>query len=449
MWRVSGWRSNLVSRTVSPMPVGRRRVRPVATAALAALALVVAACGGPAPTVDTPAVPAASVAAPTNSAPAATPGASSTPPSVSGWVRAASIEQPTGFMTAQTGVVITRGCAPCHPAIDSLMTGVADGPAGLVTVGWILQDFSAAFWHSSDASTWTFSGGFPTETLLAAVAADDQRYVAVGRSGDAIMAWTSTDAATWTQVHSPAFAGPPLRFTSVAAWKGGFVAGGYAGTEFFSANAALWTSPDGLSWTRAADTPSFHDARVWGVAPGGPGLVAVGQTGPADAPGPVIVWTSPDGRSWTPVADSPIFQGGRIRAIASVPSIGLVAVGEDLAGDTGIVWVSPDGRTWKRAPADPTFGRPGIQVRIYTVTAGPNGVVAAGTLDAGVQYGEAVVWTSPDGYAWTRAPDGPEFLDTEMTGSTRWDDRVVAIGDRGAPDAYQATAWLSPSGVGR
>jgi len=27
--------------------------------------------------------------------------------------------------------------------------------------------------------------------------------------------------------------------------------------------------------------------------------------------------------------------------------------------------------------------------------------------------------------------------------------RVVAVGDRGAPDAYQATAWLSPSGVGR
>jgi len=28
-------------------------------------------------------------------------------------------------------------------------------------------------------------------------------------------------------------------------------------------------------------------------------------------------------------------------------------------------------------------------------------------------------------------------------------DRIVAVGDRGAPDAYQATAWLSPTGVGR
>jgi hypothetical protein len=86
---------------------------------------------------------------------------------------------------------------------------------------------------------------------------------------------------------------------------------------------------------------------------------------------------------------------------------------------------------------------------MYAVTPGPRGVVVAGTLDAGVQYGEAAIWTSPDGLSWNRVPDGPEFLDNEVNAATRWNDRVVAVGDRGAPDAYQATAWLSPSGVGR
>jgi hypothetical protein len=402
------------------------------------LALLVSACAGPGPT----GTPGASV-------PSGTPTSSAASLDPNTWIRSTNVEQPTGFMTAQTGVVITRGCAPCHPAIDTLMTGVTNGPTGLVTVGWILQDFSGASWLSTDGSNWAFTGGFPTETLLAAVASNDQRYVAVGRDGDGVTAWTSTDGSAWQKVASPAFAGSPLRLTSITPWHGGFVAGGYKGNEFFSADAALWVSPDGLTWQRANDSADFHGARAWGVAAGGPGLVAVGQTGPADTPGPAVVWTSTDGLTWTRVPDDPVFHDGRMRAIANIPSIGLVAVGEDLAGDTGIVWVSKDGRTWTRAPADPIFGRPGIQVRIYTVTAGPTGVVAAGTLDAGVQYGEAAIWTSSDGLAWKREPDGPEFLDTEVTASTRWNDRIVAVGDRGAPDAYQATAWLSPSGVGR
>jgi hypothetical protein len=402
------------------------------------LALLVSACAGPGPT----GTPGASV-------PSGTPTSSAASLDPNTWIRSTNVEQPTGFMTAQTGVVITRGCAPCHPAIDTLMTGVTNGPRGLVTVGWILQDFSGASWLSTDGSNWAFRGGSPTETLLAAVASNDQRYVAVGRDGDGVTAWTSTDGSAWQKVASPAFAGSPLRLTSITPWHGGFVAGGYKGNEFFSADAALWVSPDGLTWQRANDSADFHGARAWGVAAGGPGLVAVGQTGPADTPGPAVVWTSTDGLTWTRVPDDPVFHDGRMRAIANIPSIGLVAVGEDLAGDTGIVWVSKDGRTWTRAPADPIFGRPGIQVRIYTVTAGPTGVVAAGTLDAGVQYGEAAIWTSSDGLAWKREPDGPEFLDTEVTASTRWNDRIVAVGDRGAPDAYQATAWLSPSGVGR
>ena len=138
-----------------------------------------------------------------------------------------------------------------------------------------------------------------------------------------------------------------------------------------------------------------------------------------------------------------------MRAIANVPSIGLVAVGEDIAGDTGRIWTSKDGQTWSIVPTSATFGRPGIQVRMYTVTPGPAGVVVGGTIDTGVQYGEAAIWTSPDGVAWTRTPDGPEFLDNEVTAATGWNNLVVAVGDRGAPDAYQATTWLSPANVGR
>lgn len=430
-------------RRVAQARSGRHRAGLAARLALIpALTLALSACAGPGPTA-TP----GSTGSPVVAAASAGSAAASVDPTA--WIRAANIEQPIGFMTAQTGVVVTRGCAPCHPAVDTLMTGVTAGPAGLVTVGWVLQDFSGASWRSSDGSAWAFTGGFPAETLLSAVAANEQRYVAVGLDGKGATAWTSTDGATWQKTASPAFGGTPLRTTSITPWHGGFVAGGYKGTEFFSADATAWVSPDGLTWRRANDSADLRGARIWGVAADASGLVAVGQTGPADALGPAAVWTSADGLAWTRVPDGPVFHDGRMRAVAAIPSIGFVAVGEDLAGDTGVIWLSRDGRTWTRAPADPSFGRAGIQVRVYAVTAGPNGVIAAGTIDAGVQYGEAAIWTSSDGRSWKRVVDGPEFLDTEVTAATVWNDRVVAVGDRGAPDAYQATAWLSPRGVGR
>lgn len=402
--------------------------------------------------------PGASASGPSTASPSGGPGsfpsvAPSPGPSAAAWVRAPDIEQPAGFMKVHTdanGQPYTRGCSPCHPAIDTIMTGVTSGPAGIVAVGWILQDFRAASWRSTDGTTWHYNGDLGAQTMFAAVAANGSRYVAVGRNGDGAIAWSSTDAKTWRRTASAAaFAPTPLRLTSVVRWRNGFVAAGYQGTEFFTADAAFWASPDGLSWRRAPDATGFRDARVVGVAAGGTGLVAVGQAGPADAPGPVVVWTSRDGLAWTRAPDSPIFHDGRVRAIASVPEVGLVAVGENLAGSIGAVWTSRDGLVWSRVPSGPLFGRPGIQVRMYAVTAGPHGIVVGGTITEGLQYGVAAVWTSPDAIAWRRLPTGVEFLDNEINAAAEWNSRIVAVGDRGAPDAYQATAWLSPPDVGK
>ncbi len=385
-------------------------------------------------------------------APMSPPAAVATVPA-SGWTRAPGIEQPPGFMRGTTdasGQPWTRGCAPCHPAIDTLMTDVVGGPAGLVAVGWILQDFRGATWASADGSAWSFTGGFPPETLLTAVTADATRYVAVGRNGERAIAWNSPDGRSWRQTTSTAaFAESPIRLTSVVAWHDGFVAGGFRGGDFFSANAAFWVSPDGLTWRPGSDGAALHDARVAAIAVGGPGLVAVGEAGPADRPGPAVVWTSSDGISWDRVLDGAVFRDARMRSVAAVPGIGVVAVGEDLAGSVGIVWISPDGRTWERIPSTSLFGRPGIQVRMYDVAAGPHGVVIVGTVTEGTQYGEAAVWTSPDGRTWARSPSSPELLDTEMNAVARWGGKLVAAGDRGAPDAYQSTAWVGSEAVGR
>lgn len=357
------------------------------------------------------------------------------------------IEQPFGFMTVHTdaeGNPVSM-CAPCHPAVDTTMTGVASGPGGLVAVGWIFQGFHGEAWHSTDGSYWTMDGQFGENTILQAVAADVHRYVAVGLNGKGGTVWTSTDGLSWQQTGSgAAFAAEPLRLMAVTNWSGGFVIAGFEGNEFGSATAAFWVSLDGLSWKRAPASPDFADARAWAIVAGGPGLVAVGTPGSADAPGPAVVWTSADGLRWTRLPEDPVFNGARMRTIANVPAIGLVAAGEDLAGDKGAVWTSRDGLAWERATVSPYLGSVGIQLRMNAAIAGGPGAVVVGTATTGIQYGESVVWTSLDGKAWTEQKSGVEFGDGELTAVTTSGARLVAVGDRGAPDAYVATVWTSP-----
>jgi hypothetical protein len=244
-----------------------------------------------------------------------------------------------------------------------------------------------------------------------------------------------------------------LRLTSVVHWSGGFVAGGFEGNEFTSATAAFWSSSDGLTWRRAPDSPGFHDARISAIAAGPKGLVAVGTPGPPDAPGSAAVWTSSDGGSWSRLPTDHAFDGTRMRAIAYVPGIGFVAAGEELAGDVGAIVTSADGISWTRAPTVPDFGNHGkavlVQVRMSAVIAGGPGVIVVGTATEGVQYGEGALWTSPDGRAWTRTKPATEFLDGELTAMTTIGSKVIAVGDRGAPDAYVSTVWTSPGGWGR
>ena len=112
--------------------------------------------------------------------------------------------------------------------------------------------------------------------------------------------------------------------------------------------AVVWTSPDGITWSRVP-----HDAAVFGgeniqemksVTIGGQGLVAVGSDGLGDDPDTdAAVWTSPDGISWSRVPhDAAVFGGKDSQGMNSVTAggPGLVAVGSDGLGD------DPDAAVW-------------------------------------------------------------------------------------------------------
>ena len=293
-----------------------------------------------------------------------------------------------------------------------------------------------------------------------------------GGVGREAAADSSAAGAVWTRIEGAEeiLGGPGAQgMSSIAVGGPGLVA---VGTESSGDDAygAVWTSVDGLTWTRVP-----HDEETLGgpgdqsmrsVAAGGPGLVAVGsQSRGLDSD--AAVWTSVDGLTWARVPhDAAVFGGSRRQAMNAVAAggPGLVAVGYD-EQDAGYndgggkatqaaVWTSVDGLTWERVPNDEgIFGGENSQVMNAVVAGGP-GLVAVGYDNANQGWGgmdaNAAVWTSPDGTAWKRVPN------TEVFGDQRWQTmnavtvegtRLVAVGYDGPLDKYDAAVWTSVDGM--
>ena len=203
--------------------------------------------------------------------------------------------------------------------------------------------------------------------------------------------------------------------------------------------AAVWTSPDGLSWQRVPhDEAVFGNGAMVSVVAGGPGFVAVGSEGPRAA-----VWTSTDGVAWQRVPhDETVFSGNGRQWMTSltVGGPGLVAVGRDFGSSAAAVWTSADGFVWQRVPHDEAvFGNSSMR----SVVAGGPGLVAVGVDEA---RGAAGVWTSTSNLSWQRLPheeallggDGNQWMESVTVGGPG----LVAIG--GDSGRRAAAVWPSP-----
>jgi len=329
------------------------------------------------------------------------------------------------------------------------MSDVTVGGSGLVAVG--ASESGAAVWTSVDGVTWSrvphdedvFGG--PDEVWMNSVTAGGPGYVAVGIdfSGDGPDAavWTSVDGVAWSRVpHDESVFGGTLsqEMNSVTVGGPGLVAVGWdgghdhvdgGGIEDF--DAAVWTSADGLTWSRVpADDSVFggpDNQAMQSVTVGGPGLVAVGYDGEDDwfdPPGAAAVWTSVDGITWSRVPhDESVFGGDRaaMRDV-TVGGPGLVAVGYDNAKPS--VWTSVDGITWNRIPQDEEEFGGG-----ESVTIGGPGLVAVGN----------GVWTSADGIVWSRvSDDNGTFGDVDVVSVTVGGPGLVAVGSAGE----DAAVWV-------
>ena len=372
---------------------------------------------------------------PSPASPAPATGPSFGPPSAS--------PAATGLGLAWSSHEIGRG-----PAV---VNDVATWSGGLVAIG-TAHDASGTdrtvAWVSTDGRTWTPAtmppDRLPDETWAAAraVTAGGPGLVAVGWANvgqDAnprVAIWTSSDGLRWSRApNTPGLAlapGVTIDFPErgpwdVAAWSGGLVAVGVGGVDGMSAT--IWTSPDGRTWTPMPDLPDAAMHWAYGVAEGPEGLVVVGGSG-AYPDFRAAAWYSRDGLSWAS-ASGPT--GAGMESVIRWADR-LVAVGGAPAS-----WVSSDGRTWTGALGqERTRG-----VRLIDVAGVGDRLVALGFTirDDGLLPG---AWVSEDGLGWSQPPQAEVFVGADPAAITGFGGRVVVVGTVRDGDAGVPTAWISP-----
>jgi len=368
------------------------------------------------------------------------------------WARIYDVEQPAGNPLLTPPPLMHRYGSD-HPAhyqggMADLTDVVAAGP-GLVAVGYLDRGPIAAAWTSADGRSWRLAPGFmPLDaTFASAVAAGPAGLVTVGTDHADAAAWTSADGLTWSKVESEAAfhdQGGPLQMTAVAAWAGGWVAGGYLGTYAGPLRAAFWRSMDGRTWARVPDVPAFGDGRVTAIATLGDRLIAVGATGTYHDPTGGVAWTSRDGTTWERAPVSADLSAG-VPWSVTAGGPGLVAVGANPDERKAMAWTSLDGTTWTRAPDAQALDNYGLKIRMQDVAVVGDEIIAGGHMLFGQQFSSAVIWHSRDGITWQRTPDYPGFSAGVITGVVAGGPGAVAVGTVGAPDFFIPTAWISPA----
>ena len=244
--------------------------------------------------------------------------------------------------------------------------------------------------------------GLTSADELRAITLVGGRLVGVGRHGDQGAVWTSPDGETWTLAPDlpadQADNSAATTMTSIVAGPGGLVAAGSRIGIDYSAP-RTWQSADGQRWTGITVPSGGAGGRIETLAVGGPGYVGVGLVSDDGYTARGQMWSSADGRKWT-VVDSAALTGS-LNDIIDGDGI-LVAVGGNETA--GLAFVSADGgATWTAAPEREALQgaeMPSVTFRSGTFVA----TEVVGPRD--FRLATQAIWRSSDGLHWTLALRG-------------------------------------------
>lgn len=167
-----------------------------------------------------------------------------------------------------------------------------------------------------------------TQQEMTSVTYSRHRFVGIGwegttRGADAVV-WTSPNGSSWQRATS----GPTTLggigtqgMSGVVSGGPGFVAVGWS-TFRDDRDAAIWTSEDGTSWDPVPHDETVFggigDQLIWAITKTKSGYTAVGRDGSGGGLDGAV-WTSPDGLSWTRVpAKEHVFGGDSSQEVKSL-----------------------------------------------------------------------------------------------------------------------------------
>ena len=321
----------------------------------------------------------------------------------------------------------------------ALVVGVAVGPSSLVAVGERLCERARRDTFRCSGQAWTSPDGTAWEAVDARTSGLDLGYL------------------------RPVIGGPEIGLAGVAFGPGGFVAFGRAQAKIDGRQvSAVWRSDDGGSWERVPTDSAFPTgARLWTILGADDGYMLGGVIYGERAPRAAI-WSSPDGRTWTLARGRGTFEiggyidtledpaSGGVNAFATYPgptdgrgsiATGAVAVGQGCMPSFdedpwawngacwGELWRSPDGLTWRKRDMPRTRGG-----ATTVATIGPRIVADAPICWEGCP---SAILVSDDGSAWRIAHGSP--VDGELVAVTAAAGRFHAL--LKVPD--QDSGWQS------
>jgi hypothetical protein len=284
---------------------------------------------------------------------------------------------------------------------------------------------------------WEPVTGLDAGSSVHEVAFAGDRWIAVGSVSPEAAIWTSDDGRTWTraEIETTRADDEVMVATGVAELDGRLVAiGSWGATNTDQAAWITWTSEDGgATWTESREGPTPLALRA--ITAGGPEFVAAGWDYAGTTPFDAWMAVSPDGNDWERLPQT--FEAAEIHSVV-VRDGRIVAAGSQRggSGQVAIVWFSDDdGSSWSQVEA-PSHG-PSMEIQ-ELVSFGDGLIAVGGALETG-----PAAWLSPDGERWERFEFGQGAVADAVAAL---EDGVVVVGNIAAQDIGAPMAWTSLDG---